>query len=31
MFMNDIVYDDPGMVKTIISGAPGMAASVKKS
>lgn len=24
MFINDIVYDDPGMVKTIISGAPGI-------
>ena len=31
MFMNDIVYDDPGMVKTIINGAPGMYASAKKN
>ena len=31
MLMNDIVYDDPGMVKTIISGAPGMYVSGKKN
>jgi len=31
MLMNDIVYDDPGMVKSIINGAPGMYASAKKN
>jgi hypothetical protein len=31
MLMNDIVYDDPGMVKTIINGAPGMYAAAKKN
>jgi hypothetical protein len=31
MLMNDIVYDDPGMVRTIINGAPGMFASAQKN
>jgi hypothetical protein len=30
MLMNDIVYDNPGMVKTIINGAPGMYAKRPK-
>ena len=31
MFINDIVYDNPGMVKTIINGAPQMYAAAKRS
>jgi hypothetical protein len=31
MFMNDIVYDNPGMVKTIIKGAPEMYVTAKRS
>ena len=31
MLMNDIVYDNPGVVKTIISGAPGMYAKRPKT
>jgi len=31
MLMNDIVYDDPGMVRTIINGAPEMYALAKKN
>jgi hypothetical protein len=31
MLMNDIVYDDPGMVRTIINRAPEMYASAKKN
>ncbi|KAE9377091.1 hypothetical protein N431DRAFT_462884 [Stipitochalara longipes BDJ] len=31
MLMNEIVYDDPGMVRTIINGAPEMYASAKKN
>lgn len=30
MFMNDIIYDHPGIVKTIINGAPDMYATAKR-